>query len=47
MGVTTEDIEHVKLKYIGIKGCLSEKGRRLWAAVEAKAYGRGGDCITL
>ena len=42
MGVTSEDIERVKLKYIEIKGCLSEKGRRLWAAVEAKSYGRGG-----
>lgn len=29
-------------KYKAIKSCLNEKGKRLWAAVEATSYGRGG-----
>ena len=29
-------------KYKAIKPCLNEKGKRLWAAVEAVSYGRGG-----
>lgn len=29
-------------KYEAIFGCLSEKGRRLWAAAEALSYGYGG-----
>ena len=29
-------------KYKAIKCCLNEKGKRLWAAVEARSYGRGG-----
>src|SRR5271170_2047863 len=29
-------------KYQAIKSCLNEKGKRLWAAVEATSYGRGG-----
>lgn len=29
-------------KYTAIKFCLNEKGRRLWAAAEARSYGYGG-----
>jgi hypothetical protein len=32
----------VQEKYLGIKEHLTEKSRRLWAATEAKAFGRGG-----
>lgn len=42
MPVTTEQIEIVKRKYNAICHFLNERGRRLWAAVEASAYGRGG-----
>ena len=42
MTVSLEDIEQTSIKYLSIKDCLSEKGRRLWAATEAKAYGWGG-----
>ena len=42
MTVTSEEIEQTSIKYLSIKDCLSEKGRRLWAAAEAKAYGWGG-----
>jgi hypothetical protein len=42
MSITLEDIELIKQKYLAINSCLNEKGRRLWAAVEAQSYGRGG-----
>lgn len=29
-------------KYAAIRPCLSELGRRIWAASEARSYGRGG-----
>lgn len=29
-------------KYVAIRPCLSELGRRIWAASEARSYGRGG-----
>ena len=32
----------LQAKYLGIEFCLNEMGRRLWAANEAKSYGRGG-----
>lgn len=35
-------ISRIASKYEAIIGCLSEKGRRLWAAAEALSYGRGG-----
>ena len=35
-------ISVVASKYEVLFGCLSEKGRRLWAAAEALSYGRGG-----
>ncbi|MCP4483042.1 MAG: ISAzo13 family transposase [Flavobacteriaceae bacterium] len=40
-----KELTKIRNKYLSIKSCLSEKGRRLWAAVESRAYGRGG--ITL
>jgi len=42
MAISNEEISIVQSKYLAIKDCLSEKGKRIWAAVEAKAYGRGG-----
>jgi transposase len=38
----TQKISILKEKYNTIQSCLNEKGKRLWAAVEASAYGRGG-----
>lgn len=32
----------IRKKYGQISFCLNERGRRLWAAAEAKSYGRGG-----
>lgn len=32
-------------KYVSIEFCLNERGRRLWAATEAKALGYGGIMI--
>ena len=37
-----EKIEEIKEKYKNIKPCLTEVGRRLWSALEAKSYGYGG-----
>ena len=37
-----EKISVLNTKYQAIKSCLNEKGKRLWAAVEATSYGRGG-----
>ena len=37
-----EQISILKEKYKAIQSCLNEKGKRLWAAVEATSYGRGG-----
>jgi len=42
MAITKKDTERTQYKYESIQDCLSEKGRRIWAAVEATAYGRGG-----
>lgn len=36
----TED--EVRAKYEALRGCLNERARRLWAATEARAMGRGG-----
>ena len=38
-GKTVEDI---KTKYQDISFCLNERSRRMWAATEAKSFGRGG-----
>ena len=35
-------IEKLKKKYSSLKSVLGERGRRLWAGVEAEALGRGG-----
>lgn len=42
MPISESTIVQTRNKYLAIQDCLSEKGRRLWAAVEAKAYGWGG-----
>lgn len=43
--VATEDT--IRQKYLSIKASLSERARRLWAAAEAKALGRGGGTAVL
>ena len=41
-----EDIvEQVRKKYERLSGVLDERGRRVWAAVEAEALGYGGQTI--
>lgn len=35
-------IESVRNKYHALSSCLNERGRRIWAAVEADIIGRGG-----
>jgi hypothetical protein len=42
MAISKEEKSVIQSKYFAIKDCLNEKGKRLWAAVEVKAYGRGG-----
>ena len=42
MAISENEIEQTRYKYSNIKDCLNEKGRRVWAAIEATAYGRGG-----
>lgn len=42
MQITDKNIQIVKRKYDAIFDCLTEKGRRLWAASEAISYGYGG-----
>lgn len=37
-----DKISILSQKYNAIQDCLNEKGKRLWAAVEATSYGRGG-----
>jgi transposase len=36
------DVETVRRKYAGLESVLTERSRRLWAATEALALGRGG-----
>ena len=38
----TTKISTIARKYEAVISCLSEKGRRLWAAAEASSYGHGG-----
>lgn len=38
-------LKQIKIKYAKIKLCFNEKSRRIWAASEARLFGRGG--ITL
>lgn len=40
-----ETVEDIRTKYHDISFCLNERSRRIWAATEAKSFGRGG--ITL
>lgn len=42
MTFSDHDIHTVKTRYAAIRPFLNEKGRRLWAAAESSAYGRGG-----
>ena len=39
MAISYEKVFVVHEKYAAIKDCLNEKGRRLWAAVEAQSNG--------
>ena len=41
-GSAEESLHIIREKYNSISFSLNEKSRRLWAASEAKAYGRGG-----
>src|SRR3989475_11943036 len=42
----TFDLEaEIRAKYEASKGVLNERARRLWAATEARAMGRGGQSI--
>jgi hypothetical protein len=42
METRSAKVDYFKQKYETISCCLNERGRRLWAATEASAYGRGG-----
>lgn len=42
MKFSLKELETVKVKYKALKSCLTEKGRRLWAAAEALSFGHGG-----
>jgi transposase len=42
MLATPNNIDIVRCKFEALEDCLTEKGRRLWAATEAMSYGRGG-----
>lgn len=35
-------VEDIRTKYHDISFCLNERSRRMWAATEAKSFGRGG-----
>ena len=37
-----ETVEDIRTKYHYISFCLNERSRRMWAATEAKSFGRGG-----
>ena len=38
-------IESIRQKYTAVRGVLHERGRRIWAASEARQLGRGGITI--
>ena len=42
MAVSQCQISDLQFKFESLESCLSEKGRRIWAASEALSYGRGG-----
>jgi len=37
-----KELESIKRKYAALHDCLTEKGKRLWAAAESLSYGHGG-----
>ncbi len=37
-----KELESIARKYAALTDCLTEKGKRLWAAAESLSYGRGG-----
>src|SRR3989338_6903034 len=45
MQIIDKNIQIIKGKYEAIFDCLTEKGRRLWAASEAISYGYGGTSL--
>jgi len=45
MAIHEHGIRKIEGKYSSIKDCLSERGRRIWAAVEATTYGYGGSTL--
>ena len=42
MKKTLQEREITARKYEAINDCLTEKGKRLWAAAESLSYGHGG-----
>ena len=36
-----KEFESIARKYAALTDCLTEKGKRLWAAAESLSYGRG------
>ena len=42
MSDKTKEIEKTRAKYLAMKPCWTELGRRRWAALEAHGYGQGG-----
>ena len=40
--ISQEIVDSIRIKYASLKAELDERGRRLWAATEAKALGYGG-----
>ncbi|MES2200447.1 MAG: hypothetical protein V4489_09840 [Chlamydiota bacterium] len=37
-----KELESITQKYAALTDCLTEKGKRLWAAAESLSYGHGG-----
>ena len=37
-----KEVESITRKYAALHDCLTEKGKRLWAAAESLSYGHGG-----
>lgn len=37
-----KELESITRKYAALHDCLTEKGKRLWAAAESLSYGHGG-----
>ena len=45
MRISDEHLQRIQRKYEAVADCLTEKGRRLWAAAEAISYGHGGSTL--